>query len=64
MALIALLRRHSVLAAAAEVLIGTGVWVTACRPGGYCTASSRLPTRARRSYEYLLRMSRATPEAA
>jgi len=66
-ALIALLSTPAiVLAAAAEVRNSTGAWVTVCRPGGgYCTTSSRLPARATGgSYEYLLRISRATPEAA
>jgi len=65
-ALIALLSTPaSVLAAAAEVRNSSGTWVTVCRPGGgYCTASARLPAHGTgANYEYLLRVSRATPEA-
>jgi hypothetical protein len=65
-ALIALLSTPAhVLAAAAEVRTSTGAWVTVCRPGGgYCTASARLPAHGTgATYEYLLRVSRAAPEA-
>jgi uncharacterized membrane protein len=66
-ALLALLSTPAlVLAAATEVRNSTGAWVTVCRlGGGYCTASSRFPAGATGgTYEYLLRVSRATPEAA